>query len=200
MCPQSEGSSRMIKWEKRVQSGVKSGEADSGWVLERGTSIATARGRKPRQGHVCDAAGGGGLPRPLPFPSARGKGLLGLRCQFQSVRPTLLGPDGILSVGTELSGEAGRSWRPETASSWGSHPWPDDAPNQQRRHDLGGWSGPRGAGRWGEGRTGAKPTPSNHRRHRAPSRHRRGPSRGRRARRGPRAPGPCPRAGRRGPR
>ena len=120
MCPQSEGSSRMIKWEKRVQSGVKSGEADSGWVLERGTSIATARGRKPRQGHVCDAAGGGGLPRPLPFPSARGKGLLGLRCQFQSVRPTLLGPDGNLSVGTELSGEAGLARREQGCYQHGS--------------------------------------------------------------------------------
>lgn len=61
-------------------------------------------------------------------------------------------------------------------------------------------AGPGGRLRVVGGGGGARPTPSNHRRRRAPSRHRRGPSPGRRARRGPRAPGPCPRAGRRGPR
>lgn len=69
---------------------------------------------------MCDAVGGGGLRTPLPFPLVRGKGLLGLRSQFQSLRPTLLGPDGNLSVGTELSGEAGLPRREKGCYQHGS--------------------------------------------------------------------------------
>lgn len=82
----------------------------------------------------------------------------------------------------------------------GSHPCPDGAPNQWQRHDTGGWSRPRVAdGGRQVGNSNQDLIPNIHQRRRALSRHRKGQSQGLRERRGPPAPGPSPRAGRRGP-
>lgn len=108
---------------------MKSGEADSGWVpvnIHR-----RGEGQKPRQGHLCDAEVGGGLRTPLPFPGDRGTGLPGLGSQSPSLCPTLLGLDRNLSVGTELSGEAGLTRR-EKGCYW--H-------RSTARHPFGGVSG-----------------------------------------------------------
>lgn len=184
-----------------MQSGLKSREAYAGWVA---VNIHRHCERsEPRQGHLCNAAGGQGLLTSPTSPFGEGdKCLPNLVIQSQPLRPTILGLDGNLSVGTELLKGTGRPRRPERTLSWRSHPWPDGALNQQRRHDLDGWSRGKVVGRrgWVGGGGRLRPIPSNHRRHRAPSRHHRGPSRGQRARRGPQVPGPCLRAGRRGPR
>lgn len=91
-------------------------------------------------------------------------------------------------------------WHEQAGLFLGSHPCPDGAPNQWQRHGTGGWSRPRVAdGGRQVGNSNHDIIPNIHRRRQALSRHRKGQSQGLKVRRGPPAPGPSPRAGRRGP-
>lgn len=74
-------------------------------------SAAVAKGQKPGQGHLCEAAGRGGLWVPTPSPWGGGRRLSHLGIQAQSLHPTLWGPDRSLSDGTELSRGAGLTRR-----------------------------------------------------------------------------------------
>lgn len=91
-------------------------------------------------------------------------------------------------------------WHEQAGLFLGSHPCPDGAPSQWQRHDTGGWSRSRvvDGGRQ-VGNSNQDLIPNIHRRRRALSLHRKGQSQGLRVHQGPPAPGPSPRAERRGP-